>query len=104
MGIDIDKYPPIIIGSEKLKIKRGDHFTSDRFIAMMVRAFRNHDRIVVYTNQKTEEFASGIISLFCDAFRIIKEEKSLVKVTKRDGKVVPAIRYVLDKIPSIRRE
>lgn len=100
----VEGYPSLIIGSNKLLVKRGDTFTTDRFISMLCRHFRSSSRVIVYSNFKTEEFASSIIEIFCDAFMIVKEEKSIVEVTKRDGQKIKSVMWILDKLPAIRRD
>lgn len=95
--VDLSPYPTIIFGNNRLKGR--SHFTEERFGWMIVRAFRNHDRIVIESNYKTEDLAEKIINILGESFKIEKDKRIIKKKIENEERDV--IRFVIQKIPAL---
>lgn len=86
-------YPLVVFGKQRLKGR--SHFSSDRYLSMIVRGFRDHNCVIVECNHRTEGMANVAIAILEESFKITKERQ----VVKKGQMTV--IRYSIEKPVSI---
>lgn len=96
--INFEGFPNIIIGKKKLGGK--SHFTKDRYLSMLIRAFTHHDRVILQANAGTEETALQMINTL--KYLGIELEDRYLQNKVIDGEEKEIIIFVLDKIPILR--
>jgi len=91
----------IIIGRSRLK-KEG-HYTQQRYLALVTKAFCTHDTVILQVNPRVEEVALNLINILGEAFKIDRE-KEFKTIRKKKGDSIKVIQFVLSKRHSIRIE
>lgn len=99
--MNLDDYPIVAVGTNKLKGR--SHYTRDRFLSMVLRILRFHDRVIITANPRTEDLVTQIIGIFKDTGLVVEEDRNFMVKNIR-GKDQKIIYWILDKIPSCRKD
>lgn len=96
--MNYDGYSKLVIGNNRLKGR--SHFTTARFVEMIMKMFNKCDVLIIESNNKTEYLTIQVAAIVKGAMDLHEEKR--VETKEINGKEVEVTIRILEKPPAIR--